>query len=923
MNPRKEEMRMSRTLTAIRFVLLVLCLQLPMMSVDCDAQTLLRLTVKRATKSRDQKKIVRKTTGEEDLPSTDGMVLMKTAGVDVFSFASEAMANKLKAKLQSYEKAGKWEGELSRKTTDRQGYAELNTTDGGYILVDLTNFGDEDGAKVVALKDLSIISQEPGAITAEYVAVLNVEELAGTEKKARDLRKRSSSMTAVRKGKTMTFKGRAYVDSAYARSGARFGLYPRLVLPDSNNKTVMTFTPEVLDGKLYYKNMLTRMGYDRRRDKLYKYNKSVRDSLYMEDRKEAFWSFEHTIYPFDTNKRYHCIGYEWFEDFNHVYHEGARIIWPGRWTEYNSFINWDDAKVNLDVDTVRYSISSKTDLSSKNDAFHIQFKVGSEELSDDSVTLKEYDRFIKLIDKYYSGTDGSQIIPLSLKAYSSPEGNESSNRSLAQRRAHSLKQLLLTRYPDRSRFGIPKSVESDIVSWREVADTLVARGLRGDEEASEIAKEIYAVVAKHRTLDAQGNAIKAYPWYGTYLLPQVLPAMRRCEFQYQAIVHKILSPDEIMEKYERLRPASKLNELYNYEHYHVMRQLADQQRWEELEREALVARSAGECAEQVVRHVLDTTVYHTPDFTKACEYLKELYRDSLMKEASKQGKTIDEIFTVGNIETVETEPYMRPYALASYYLVLSRLRRGKADINTLEDYFDFYNQGYEAEYKDFDLQPLGWWNDEAFVVLQAMACCQDEDYEKANKVLDEHLRSDPKYNKLRVFIRCLNGEYKDPEVIDTVANSSPMNAAAIFVAQEDPNYYRRALNVLSGSEKRDTWKDATIDTTDARVAYLQVICNYKLHVRPQDQAEDGPLPMSIVAYSEDPDGDGPTANLAAPLFEAFRRNPDLYKFFEHDGLFPSPFHVMVDYFWKRIQDGVSMSDIAKEYNQLKPLYQRN
>lgn len=903
--------------TSLRLAILLFCLQLPGVSLETEAQDLLRLTVKKSVKSRKKDKIVRKSDGKDLFGGEDGYISVKTPGIDVYSFATEAAANRLKAKLQNYERASKYEGEIQRGKTNKQGYVELNVLEDGFLLVDFSDSGDEDGAKTVKVLSLKATRDEQGALVAEYVAVLNVQELGEAEALGKDGRKRSSTMSARRSGKKMTFRGTAYVDSTYARSGARFGLLPRLILPDEGNKELMSFAPEVLDGEIYHKKIYERRGYDRRNDKLAPW---VRENLFMQDNKEESWTFTHTIDPFDVKRHYNCVGYEWYEDFESVYHEGSRVIWPGRWTEYNAFINWDDAKMDLEVDTRRYEIQAKTELSKSSEAFHLQFKVGSDELDEtDSVTMQEYERLMSLIDKYYRGEDGAQIIPQSIKAYASPEGVESSNRALAHRRAEYLKRRLMDRYPDRTRFAVPRNISSDVVKWSEVADTLEKRAERGDERAKSIVQELRGIIAKHRSLDAQYAAIRGRAWYNDYVLPEVLPAMRRCEFAYTAQVRKILTPAENMEKYEEYRHTGELKKLLNYQLYQVMCQLAEQRRWAELEQVAQIARQSGDCSEEVIRHDLDTTIYHTRDFTKWCEDYKEQHRDSLQKLAGMSGKTIDEVFEVGDIKTMKSEPYTRPYPLASYYLVLARMRLGKVDLITLEDYFDFYNQGYEGLYKDFDQQEWGWWNDEAFVVLQTMMCCLDDDYTKALKVMGEHLKDDPKYRRLRVFIQCLNGKYDDPEIIDTVANSSPGNAIAIYVAQEKKEYYQRALNVMEGRERRPAWADdMEVDTADARIMYLRAVCNYKINVK--DQSEEGPLPMESMAYSEE---EGPTDNIAAPLFEAFRRNPDMYKFFQHDGLFPTPFHIMVDYFWKRMQDGVAVTQIVQEYRQLKPLYKRN
>ena len=166
--------------------------------------------------------------------------------------------------------------------------------------------------------------------------------------------------------------------------------------------------------------------------------------------------------------------------------------------------------------------------------------------------------------------------------------------------------------------------------------------------------------------------------------------------------------------------------------------------------------------------------------------------------------------------------------------------------------------------------------------------------------------------------------------MDEMERSSPMNAVLVNIAkgekENNMEYFQNARKILSGDyEWRPEWGETEIDTSDARVLYLETMARYKVDFTESDRTEHSPLPMASVMYAPDVDPLDPgakTANMAAPLLEAFRRSPGLYTFFQHDGFFATPFHVLVDYFWKRVQDGADMESIAREYTVLKSKYDK-
>ena len=62
------------------------------------------------------------------------------------------------------------------------------------------------------------------------------------------------------------------------------------------------------------------------------------------------------------------------------------------------------------------------------------------------------------------------------------------------------------------------------------------------------------------------------------------------------------------------------------------------------------------------------------------------------------------------------------------------------------------------------------------------------------------------------------------------------------------------------------------------------------------------------------------ADWAAPMLEAFRLNPENAEYIKTDGYFNDAYRSLVLYFWKRLQDGIPMTDICKEYDELVAKY---
>ena len=117
--------------------------------------------------------------------------------------------------------------------------------------------------------------------------------------------------------------------------------------------------------------------------------------------------------------------------------------------------------------------------------------------------------------------------------------------------------------------------------------------------------------------------------------------------------------------------------------------------------------------------------------------------------------------------------------------------------------------------------PAAYDNDEAIVTSHIKMLANAGAFASAYRVAEMLLPDGkPEYRRLKMFLRCLNCEWNDPEVMDTVSNSSYWNKIVVLAAQEDPGCWGTALYMLD---------DATqVDPADPRALYLKAQLRFNL-----------------------------------------------------------------------------------------------
>lgn len=258
----------------------------------------------------------------------------------------------------------------------------------------------------------------------------------------------------------------------------------------------------------------------------------------------------------------------------------------------------------------------------------------------------------------------------------------------------------------------------------------------------------------------------------------------------------------------------------------------------------------------------------------------------------------------------------RRWPLAAYHLAKCYLQRGHIDTTLLKPYMDERVKGIYQD-TDFDSSSdvstaNGWYNDPAIVTLHINMLCKTGDFGKAYVCAKLMLPDEPKYNRLRQFLRCLNCEWHLPEVIDTVANSSYWNRIVIYAAQEQKTYRETALYLIDNKD--------SINQADPKVLYTRAQLLFDLY---------GKLQKSTIGYQDnnfmyneffspslnDPYKDrygGDIEFWGLPMAQCCAIDESYYDIMLWDGEFNEDYRKAFKSYWKKVKSGKLPKPILPE-----------
>ena len=339
------------------------------------------------------------------------------------------------------------------------------------------------------------------------------------------------------------------------------------------------------------------------------------------------------------------------------------------------------------------------------------------------------------------------------------------------------------------------------------------------------AEAVRQIVATVNGEDAQGQKIKQLPCYGL-INERALSQLRKVNFEFQYYTRRVKSREEIWEQYQKDPEYRAGKTQLPYEFYELF----------------------------------------------------DMVKDPAEKE----------VLAKAALKSVQEPDGERPYALAAYELAQCYLNRGVVDTVLLKPYLDWFSIP-NKEKIDFEGQSKGWFNDEAIVTTQITMLCKAGDFMMADSIAANLLADDPKFNRLKRFLDCLNGMWNEADVRDTVAASSLWNKIVVYTAQDDPDvdntfFHKEALTLLSDS--------TLVNVHDPKVLYMTAVLRYRLEAQNKErkvypqmhfQFDDFFVP-SVADPSVDDYGE-PRQDWGYPMVECCQRDSSFVQMALTDGYF--------------------------------------
>lgn len=249
----------------------------------------------------------------------------------------------------------------------------------------------------------------------------------------------------------------------------------------------------------------------------------------------------------------------------------------------------------------------------------------------------------------------------------------------------------------------------------------------------------------------------------------------------------------------------------------------------------------------------------------------------------------------------------RQWPLAAYYLAKCRLKENQVDTALLKPYLNWF-AGPNYEKRDVNQQSQGWYNDEAIVCTQIAMLCKAGDYVMADSVAANLLPDTPKFARLRLFLDCLNEGWNEPRVRDSIAETSPMNKAVVYAAQDDPDvdntgFHKAALYLLQDSTQ--------LNPKDPRVRYLEAILRFRLEAN-RDATKYYDRNFIFDEFYEEADGI-PRSDWGFPMVECMKLDEKYMNILKYDGYFNKAYREAFQAYWKKLKEAPKQEDTVNEY----------
>lgn len=392
------------------------------------------------------------------------------------------------------------------------------------------------------------------------------------------------------------------------------------------------------------------------------------------------------------------------------------------------------------------------------------------------------------------------------------------------------------------------SLRSSMKASASVAGWSDVADLLEADSLTEYAQEVRNIVAENTNPQVQERKVRALPYY-ELIKERILPRLRVVDFTFTYFTNRIRTPEEVYELYQTDPGYKSGKKEKPYEFYHLFNMIDDPKELEVLAKEAL--------------------------------------------------------------KSVKDDDHEKPWPLAAYILQQCYLKRDTFDTNLLKPYLDWSRVGYkpiELFNEGFEGRGRGWVNDEAIVTAHIISLCKDGDYYMADSVAINLLPNEARFEKMKNFIRCLNGLWNDPTVRNAVAATSPVNKAVVYAAQDDPNPYARAKQFNESALLMLTKDTVNFDPEDPKVLYMIASLRFRLYANKTQKSYND----SNFEFQDDPyftphpdnpfidDGGWPRDDWGYPMVQCCLKDRKYLKYMLYDGEFNEAYRKAFKAYWKNL-----------------------
>ncbi|MFI3328475.1 MAG: carboxypeptidase-like regulatory domain-containing protein [Rikenellaceae bacterium] len=199
------------------------------------------------------------------------------------------------------------------------------------------------------------------------------------------------------------------------------------------------------------------------------------------------------------------------------------------------------------ITDARYTPSPNLKLYNDHGSARIAFRVNAATIDyNDEQSLADLGAISGRLRQLLADPDAS-VQGVSIRGVASPDGVHASNISLAARRSEFILSELTPAVPEAMRSFVKLDHSSEVASWLEVAQVLEEFDSNYAEQAEAIREIVKAVPTD---FDEQFARVRRIPIYYDVIAKEILPTLRRVEYEIKYSIFRILSAEEIRGVYE-------------------------------------------------------------------------------------------------------------------------------------------------------------------------------------------------------------------------------------------------------------------------------------------------------------------------------------------------------------------------------------